>query len=98
VSQNSEFYSPFDLVLLLDDSAHKTPKELWWMNQEFPPIDIIPPWICVLVYHLGDEQKVQRWPQFRDTVSSNRHVNDHHHQHLGCKDIFCWDFRSAAGN
>jgi hypothetical protein len=26
------------------------------MNQEFCPVDIIPPLFSVLIYHLGDEQ------------------------------------------
>jgi hypothetical protein len=35
------------------------------------PVDIIPPWFCVLIYHLGDEQLALWWPQFRDVVCLN---------------------------
>jgi hypothetical protein len=31
-------------------------RELWWMNQEFSFVIIIPPWFSMLMYHLGDEQ------------------------------------------
>jgi hypothetical protein len=34
--QNSSFPSPVPLTLLLDYSAGRTARELWWMNQEFP--------------------------------------------------------------
>jgi hypothetical protein len=36
--------------LLLDDSAGRIARELWWMNQEFSPLDIIPPWFSMLIY------------------------------------------------
>jgi hypothetical protein len=29
--------------LLLDNSAGKIARELWWMNQEFSPVEIISP-------------------------------------------------------
>jgi hypothetical protein len=29
--------------------------ELWWANEEFSPVDIIPPWFPMLMYHLADE-------------------------------------------
>jgi hypothetical protein len=45
-------------------------KELWWMNQEFSPVDIIPPWFSMVVYHVG--------LQFRVVVSTHR---NYHHQH-----------------
>jgi hypothetical protein len=44
------------------------------------PIDFIPPWFSVLIYHLEDKQYARWWPQFRDVVSPYRH--DHHHQYL----------------
>jgi hypothetical protein len=44
------------LDLLLDASAGRIARELWWMNQNFSPVDIIPPWFSMLMYHLGDEQ------------------------------------------
>jgi hypothetical protein len=30
---------------------------------------IIPPWLSILIYHMGDEQVAGWWPQFRDFVS-----------------------------
>jgi hypothetical protein len=35
-------------------------------------VDIITPWLSILVYHLGDEQQALWWPQFRDLLSSHR--------------------------
>jgi hypothetical protein len=40
-------------------------RELWWTNQ-FSPVDIIPSWFFMLMYHLGDEQEASWWSQFRD--------------------------------
>jgi hypothetical protein len=40
---------------------------------QFSSADIIPPWLSRLMYHLGDEQKARRWPQFRDVVSPHQH-------------------------
>jgi hypothetical protein len=40
------------------------------------PFGIIPPWLSILIYHLGYEEhfrSVNYWPQFRDTVLSYRH-------------------------
>jgi hypothetical protein len=31
-------------------------RELWWTKQEFSPVDIIPPWLSIFIYLLGDEQ------------------------------------------
>jgi hypothetical protein len=31
--------------------------DLWWMNHEFSPVNIILPWLSMLIYHLGDEQQ-----------------------------------------
>jgi hypothetical protein len=42
--------------LLPEDSAIRIARELWWMNQVFYLVDIIPPWFAMLMYHLGDEQ------------------------------------------
>jgi hypothetical protein len=56
VRPNSSFPSPLPPALLLDDSACRIFKELWWINQEFSSVDIIPPWFSMLIYHLGDEQ------------------------------------------
>jgi hypothetical protein len=28
-------------------------REIWWTNQEFFPVDIMPPWISMLIYHMG---------------------------------------------
>jgi hypothetical protein len=35
-------------------TAGRIARELWWMNQEFPPVNIISPWFSMLIYHLGD--------------------------------------------
>jgi hypothetical protein len=51
--------------LLLPYSA----RELWWKNQEFSPADIIPPWLSMLIYHLGGEQYTCWWSQFRDSLT-----------------------------
>jgi hypothetical protein len=39
-------------------------RALWWTNQEFSPVDIIPPWFSVLIDHLVDERQAHWWPQF----------------------------------
>jgi hypothetical protein len=62
--------------LLLDDSASRTARELWWTNQEFSLVNIIPSQFSMLIYHLGHKQWAHWWPQFRDVVSSHQH--DHH--------------------
>jgi hypothetical protein len=38
----------------------------------FSPVNIIPPWLSIHIYHLEDEQG-RWWPQFRDVVSLHRH-------------------------
>jgi hypothetical protein len=47
VTQNLSFPSPGPPDLLLDYSAGRISKELWWLNQEFYPVDIIPPWSSI---------------------------------------------------
>jgi hypothetical protein len=47
--------SPVSLALLLDDSAGGIARELLWTNQEFPLL-IFPPWLSMLIYHVGDEK------------------------------------------
>jgi hypothetical protein len=39
------------------------------LGQVFP-VNIIPPWLSILVYRLGDEKKGRWWSQFRD-MSNN---------------------------
>jgi hypothetical protein len=46
-------------------TAIRIASKLWWKNQELFPVDIIPPWFSVLIYHLADEWWVCWWPQFR---------------------------------
>jgi hypothetical protein len=36
------------------------------------PVNINPPSFSILIYHLGDEQYVRQWQQFRDVVSPYR--------------------------
>jgi hypothetical protein len=55
VMPNLSFPSPVSPALLLDHSDGSIYRELWWTNQGFP-VDIIPPWFSILIYHLGDEQ------------------------------------------
>jgi hypothetical protein len=31
-------------------------EELWWTNKKLFSVDIIPPWLFMLKYHLEDEQ------------------------------------------
>jgi hypothetical protein len=52
VRQNS-FPSPVTLALLLDDSIGRITKGLWWTNQEFSPVDIIPRSFSMLTYNPG---------------------------------------------
>jgi hypothetical protein len=35
----------------------------------FSPVSMIPPSFPTLIYHLGDEQYVRSWQQFRDVVT-----------------------------
>jgi hypothetical protein len=41
------------LDLLLDDSADRIYRALRWTKQEFTSVDIITPWLSMLIYHLG---------------------------------------------
>jgi hypothetical protein len=34
-------------------TAGRIVRELWWTNQEFSSIDIIPLWFFMFIYHLG---------------------------------------------
>jgi hypothetical protein len=85
-SQRQIHYSlrPF-LSLLPDDSTNSNSTQLWWTNQEFSSVDIIPLWFSMLIYHLGDEKQARWWPQFRDIISSHRHA---HHHHRGFTNIW----------
>jgi hypothetical protein len=53
---NLSFPSPVLPALLLDDSFGRIARELWWTNQKFSPVSIIPPWFSMLIYHMGNEQ------------------------------------------
>jgi hypothetical protein len=39
----------------------------------FSSVRIIPPWLSILVFNLGDEQYAPWWPQFRDIVLSHQY-------------------------
>jgi hypothetical protein len=56
--RKAKFIIPFarSSFLLPNDSADRISRELWWTNQEFSSVDIIPPWLSMLIYKLGDEQ------------------------------------------
>jgi hypothetical protein len=56
IRPNSSFPLQIPAALILDDSAGGTARELWWVNYELSPVNIIPPWFAMLIYHLGDEQ------------------------------------------
>jgi hypothetical protein len=45
----------------------------------FVPVSIIPPCLSIHNRHLGNEQKVRWRPQFRDTVSPQRHEQQQQH-------------------
>jgi hypothetical protein len=34
-------------------TAGRVARQLWWTNQDFSPVDIIPPQFSMLIYHLG---------------------------------------------
>jgi hypothetical protein len=36
-------------------TAGEIARELWWTNHEFSPVDSIPPWISILIFHRKDE-------------------------------------------
>jgi hypothetical protein len=80
VRQNLSCHSPVHPALLLDDSIGRISRELWWTNQEFSPVNFIPPLFSIVIYHLGDEQYACWWRQFRDVISPHQHDRDHHHQ------------------
>jgi hypothetical protein len=54
VRTNSSFPSPIPPAFLLNVCG-RISTELWWTNQEFYPVGIIPPWFSMLMYHLMDE-------------------------------------------
>jgi hypothetical protein len=36
-------------------TASRIARELWWTDQEFSPVSIIPPWFSILIYVLEDK-------------------------------------------
>jgi hypothetical protein len=50
--------------------------DLWYMNQEFSPVDISSPWLSIFISYLAGEELTRWWPQFRDVLSPYRLVND----------------------
>jgi hypothetical protein len=40
-------------------TAGRTARELWWTNQEFSFVDVIPPCFYMFIYDLGDEEEGQ---------------------------------------
>jgi hypothetical protein len=36
-----------------------------------------PPWLSILICHMGNEQQARWWPQFRDIILPHQH-NRHH--------------------
>jgi hypothetical protein len=43
------------LLLCYQMTAGGIDRVLWWTDQEFSPVIIIPPLFCMLIYYLGDE-------------------------------------------
>jgi hypothetical protein len=66
----NSFPSPLSPVLLLDASAGRIARELWWTNQEFSPV-VISPWFSMLIYHLEDDKQsiVSQLFQIRGSVN-----------------------------
>jgi len=54
----------------VDDSAGRITREFLWPNQEFSPVDIIPPWLSKLISPGG------WWPQFRVVDLPHRYEHD----------------------
>jgi hypothetical protein len=55
--KNSAFPFHVPPTSLLGDFTGRITRELCWMNHEFSPVDIIPPWPSVLIYITwGNEQ------------------------------------------
>jgi hypothetical protein len=50
---NISFLRQVSSALLPDDSACKIVRDIWWTNQDFSPVDNIPPWFSMIMYHLG---------------------------------------------
>jgi hypothetical protein len=42
----------------------------------FSPVNIIPPWLSIPIYHQGEEQQTCWWPQFRDIDLPNQHEHE----------------------
>jgi hypothetical protein len=38
------------------DALYDASSGIWWKYQELSHVDIIPPWFCMFIYHLGGEQ------------------------------------------
>jgi hypothetical protein len=62
--------------LLQDDSAGRTVRELWWTNQKFSSVNIIPPLFTMLIYHMGDEQCSVTPSTSSSSSSSSKLVED----------------------
>jgi hypothetical protein len=54
--KNSVFSFAVFLLLRYQMTAGRVARELWWTNQEISSVDVIPSWISILMYNLGDKQ------------------------------------------
>jgi hypothetical protein len=78
------------LLLRYYMTADKIARELWWTNKEFSPVDIIPQWLCILMYLLGVYSgplvaAVQRHEQVCNCEISGSHGGEYEVQSLlGC--------------
>jgi hypothetical protein len=62
---------------LLDSSALTIAREHRWTNRNFSLVDIIPSWLSIIIYYMGDEQWPCWWPQIRYMCSFHGHEYEH---------------------
>jgi hypothetical protein len=58
--------------LLPDDLAGRITRDLWWTNQEFSPVNIIPPWFTLRMNNRPGGGHSSETPQQPD-----RHTSDY---------------------
>jgi hypothetical protein len=80
-----KFIIPFALPpVCYQMTAGRIARELWWTNQKFSSVDIIPPWFYMLLYHLGGWKigpvvvAVQRRSLTPSTPSSSSRLHSGH--------------------
>jgi hypothetical protein len=78
--QNPSFPSPRSSSCAVRWLCRSNCQRVFWWTDLLSPVDIIPPWLSVLIYHLGVEKQARWWPQLIDIFSPHRHYHHHHHQ------------------